>query len=103
MVSLLTEGVVKDALCAKHHQSKPNGRLLDAHERPEIRRAFPIQSHIRQERWTYIKCIRSFSASSSSVWIHPASRFMSRRLRKCRRVAATIPGTPAMDSKKRIR
>ena len=71
---------------------------------------------------THIRCIRSFSASSRSVWIQPQSRLcdhpvslsrkgrnvfvirtISRRLRRCRRAAATIPGTAAILSRKRIR
>ena len=49
-----------------------------------------------------IKCIRSFSASSNRVWIQPESRFIKRRERRCLRVAATMPGTAAVVSRKMI-
>ena len=38
--------------------------------------------------------MRSFSASSRRVWIQPWSRFMRRRLWRCRIMPATIPGMP---------
>lgn len=36
------------------------------------------------------------------VWIHALSRFIDLKLRRWRTVAATMPGTPAIDSRKRI-
>ena len=41
-----------------------------------------------------IRCMRSFSASSSSVWIQPWSLFIFRKLWRCRIIAAAKPGTP---------
>lgn len=40
------------------------------------------------------RCMRSFSASSSSVWIQPLSRLMLRRDFMWRSIPPTIPGTP---------
>eukprot|EP00438_Fugacium_kawagutii_P004897 Skav229210 [mRNA] locus=scaffold2439:84087:84371:- [translate_table: standard] len=45
------------------------------------------------------KCILSFSASSSKVWIQPWSRCRVRRHRKCLNIAAIKPGTPAKLSR----
>ena len=43
--------------------------------------------------------LTSFSASSSSVWIHPLSRLIVRSERMWRSMPATMPGTPATVSK----
>lgn len=45
------------------------------------------------------RCIRSFSASSSSSWIQPPSCCMRRRLRRWRNTAPTMPGTAATVSR----
>ena len=44
------------------------------------------------------RCMRSFSASSSRVWIHPLSRRMLRRDRMWRSIPPTIPGTPVLHA-----
>lgn len=44
--------------------------------------------------------MRSLYDSSSSVSIQPLSRFSARSERKCRSIPATMPGTPAIDSRK---
>lgn len=41
-----------------------------------------------------IKCILSFSASSSNVWIQPWSLCIRRSEWRCRTIAAVNPGTP---------
>lgn len=46
------------------------------------------------------RCMRSLYDSSSSVSIQPLSRFSARSERRWRSMPATIPGTPAMDSRK---
>ena len=46
------------------------------------------------------KCMRSFSASSNKVWIHPWSLFIRRRLCKWRIMPAAIPGMPARKGRK---
>lgn len=46
------------------------------------------------------RCMRSLYDSSHSVSIQPLSRRRSRSERKCRSMPATLPGTPAMDSRK---
>lgn len=45
------------------------------------------------------RCIRSLYDSSRSVSIQPLSRLRRRRLSRCRSMPATIPGTPAIDSR----
>lgn len=46
------------------------------------------------------RCMRSLYDSSSNVSIQPLSRFSARSERRWRSMPATIPGTPAMDSRK---
>lgn len=59
----------------------------------------------REGFWTFKnvkRCILSFSASSSSVWIQPLSLFIVLNDLRCLCMAATNPGTPATVSKKSI-